>query len=125
MTVIVLGNIYNGVPSTITQELTDLVIGGEVTAPPLLVNPPPLTKLGDIAGSYQFGPDFYRPNAKLTFHQKNGQLFQKSWTSDAWMIPAGEMTFIHRTYWSTLVFERDESGEVYRLLYDNFVGVRD
>jgi CubicO group peptidase (beta-lactamase class C family) len=125
VTVIVLGNIYNGVPSTITRDLTDLVIDGEVKSPPLLVNPPASTKLRDIEGSYQFGPDFYRPNAKLTFHEEDGQLFQRSWGSDAWMIPAGDMTFIHRTYWSTLVFERDESGEVYRLRYDNFVGVRD
>lgn len=126
VTVIVLGNIYNGVPTTVTQELTALALGEEVTPAPLRSDPPDPTMLKAVVGSYQFGPAFYRANAKLTFHEKDGHLFQKSrWGSDAWMIPAGDMTFIHRTYWSTLVFERNESGEIHQVHYDDFVGVRD
>ena len=34
----------------------------------------------------------------------------------------GDHTFVHRRYWSTLEFRRDESGRVVELLYDEFVG---
>lgn len=61
---------------------------------------------------------FYRGNGRVRFHAQEGHLFD----GGSWLIPAGGNTFIHRTYWSTLTFERDAGGEVTRLLYDSFVG---
>ena len=118
MTVIVLSNLYNGVPTTIARDLMAMALDETVTPSPLRAEPPDPAMLKEVVGVYQFGPDFYRPNGKVKFRIKNGHLFYNS----AWMIPAGEMTFVHRVYWSTLTFLRDESGNVDRLQYDSFVG---
>jgi hypothetical protein len=61
----------------------------------------------------------YRPNGTVNFHIQDGHLFNNS----AWMIPAGELRFVHRV-WSDLEFQRDESGKVVSLRYDDFVGVK-
>lgn len=120
VTVIVLGNIYNGVPSTIASELRATMLGEAVQPSPMRADPPDPEVLSDVVGAYQFGPDFYRANATVRFRDQGGHLFN----GGSWLIPAGEMTFIHRTYWSTLTFLRDESGTVDRLRYDDFVGAR-
>ena len=120
VTVIVLGNIYNGVPSTIASELRATMLGEAVQPSPMRADPPDPEVLSDVVGAYQFGPDFYRANATIRFRDQGGHLFN----GGSWLIPAGEMTFIHRTYWSTLTFLRDESGTVDRLRYDDFVGAR-
>ena len=72
------------------------------------------------ARAYQFGPDFYAPNAAVRFRIRDGHLFNGS----DWAIPAGDMKFVHRIYWSDLEFKRDATGEVDRLRYDDFVGTR-
>jgi len=120
VTVIVLGNLYNGVPTTIARALVAMTLGEAVTPSPLRATPPDPAVLARVLGSYQFGPDFYRSNAKVTIHAQGGHLFNRS----AWLIPAGDMTFVHRIYWSTLKFESDESGKVNRLRYDDFIGNR-
>ena len=118
VTVIVLGNIYNGLPGTIAQDLLSLAMREVPPPAPIRADPPAPELLAAVVGSYQFGPDFYKANATVRLHARDGHLFD----GGSWLIPAGEATFIHRTYWSTLIFERDEGGEVTRLLYDGFVG---
>ena len=118
VTVIVLGNIYNGVPGTVATDLQSLAMREMPPIPALTPDPPDPAVLDAVVGAYQFGPDFYKANGTVRLHARDGHLFD----GDSWLIPAGEATFTHRTYWSTLVFERDEHGAVTRLLYDGFVG---
>lgn len=120
ITVIVLGNIYNGVPGTIANDLLGILMGEDVAPPSLRPDAPDPERLAQVVGSYQFGPEFYNPNGTVSFHIEGGHLFNRS----SWMIPAGEDTFVHRTYWSTLTFLRDVAGKVDRLQYDDFVGTR-
>ena len=120
VTVIVLGNIYNGVPATIAKDFQRMAFGEHVELARLSPDPPDPQLLAAVVGAYRFGPDFYRANATVRFHAREGHLFN----GESWLIPAGGTTFIHRTYWSTLTFERDEEGAVVRLLYDDFVGER-
>lgn len=118
VTVIVLGNIYNGLPGTISRDLLSLAMRKVPEPSPIRADPPDPQLLADVVGTYQFGPDFYRANGSVRLHAQDGHLFDR----DSWLIPAGEATFTHRTYWSTLRFERDHDGEVSRLVYDGFVG---
>lgn len=122
VTVIVLGNLYNGVPTQIGRDLLAMTLGDDDVDPISLsretLDP---SLLAAIVGAYQFGPEFYNPNAILSFHVQDGHLFDGD--SD-WMIPAGGMKFVHRVYWSGLEFRRDESGRVVELQYDSFVGIR-
>ncbi len=118
LTVIVLGNIYNGVPSTIADDLVSLVLGEEIAPPNLTARPPDPQLLSQATGAYKFGPDFYRANATVVFSNQNGHLFN----NDSWMIPAGERSFVHRTYWSTITFAPAEAGKAPSVKYDSFTG---
>lgn len=120
VTVLVLGNLYNSVPSTIGSDLLSMVLGEPYAPTPIQPDPPDPTVLERIVGSYQFGPDFYRPNGAVRFRIQNGHLFN----GNDWVMPTAhdEMTFIHRKYWSTLTFRRDGSGKVVALQYDSFMG---
>ncbi len=118
VTAIVLGNIYNGVPGTIAGDLVSLAMRETPPLSPIRAEPPDSEFLDSIVGTYQFGPGFYRPNGTVHFHIQDGHLFN----GDSWLIPAGEGAFIHRTYWSKLIFERDPDGEVTQLRYDDHLG---
>ncbi|MGI9518397.1 MAG: serine hydrolase domain-containing protein [Pirellulaceae bacterium] len=120
ITVIILGNLYNSVSTPIGRDLVKLVMGEDVRPETISPEEPDPKLLEQIAGAYQFGPDFYRPNAKRNFIVRQGHLF----SGQDWLIPAGESTFVHRIYWSTLKFESDASGAFTRVLYDDFVGHR-
>ena len=120
VTVIVLGNIYNGVPGSISRDLLSLAMREVPEPSPLRADPPDAELLAAAVGTYQFGPDFYRRNARVRIHAQDGHLFN----GDSWLIPAGETTFVHRTYWSTLTFECGEDGQVTRLVYDGHIGER-
>ena len=120
LTVIVLGNLYNGVPVSIGGDLVAMVLGEAFEPPVIRFEVPDPELLAELVGAYQFGPDFYRPNAAVRFHIRDGHLFNGL----DWAIPAGDMKFVHRIYWSDLEFKRDATGEVDRLRYDDFVGTR-
>jgi CubicO group peptidase (beta-lactamase class C family) len=120
VTVIVLGNIYNGTPTTIGRDLIAMVLGEEYDPATFRSQRPDPGLLAEIAGSYQFGPEFYAPNALISLRVEDGHLFNDT----AWLMPTDGEGFIHRIYGSDLSFIRDESGAVTGLQYDDFVGRR-
>ncbi len=120
VTVIVLGNIYNGVPYHVGQACASMLLGEAVALPRLSKSPPDPKLVDEVVGSYQFGADFYRAHAAVGIAESKGHLFNRS----AWLIPLGGDSFRHRTYWSTLTFLRNERGEVDRLQYDDYVGTK-
>jgi len=75
-------------------------------------------KLDALAGDYQFGPDFYSPNGIVSIVAKGGYLF----SNGDWLIPLSETEFIHRRYWSHLTFEKNESGQITHLFFDEYKG---
>ena len=120
VTVIVLGNIYNSVSTPIGRDLIAMVLGEDVEPASIRSDPPDPALLAELVGSYQFGPDFYAPDAVVTFYVRDGHLF----SGRSWIMPTTGSVFVHRTYWSDLEFLRDAAGKVTRLSYDGFVGQR-
>ena len=121
ITVIVLGNMYNLVPNTIGSDLMAMMLNEDYSPPQMLSSLPDPAVIKQLKGSYQFGPDFYRPNGVVKIKAKRGHLFNGS----NWLMPtADEMVFVHRRYWSTLEFRQDSNGRVVELLYDSYVGKR-
>ena len=106
---------------TIGRDILSMMLGEHVESKPLSPDPPSPSLVAELVGSYQFGPDFYKPNGTVRVHAKAGHLFDGR---SFWLIPAGDMKFVNRVYWSDLEFLRDDSGKVYQLQYDSFVGVR-
>jgi len=120
VTVIVLGNMYNNVPNTIGRDLIAMVMGEAVEPPPILREPPDPALLAELIGTYQFGPDFYNPNGTVNVTVQDGHLFNGS----HWLMPTatGKLHFVHRRYWSDLVFHRGDDGKIVELRYDRYVG---
>jgi CubicO group peptidase (beta-lactamase class C family) len=118
VTVIVLGNVYNSMPTPIGRDLIAMVIGEEYEPPSFSAAAPGAEKLRDMVGSYQFGPDYYVPNRQVTLREEEGHLFI-DW---AWLMPAGEGAFVDRLYGGDVEFRRDGEGRVVELLYDGFAG---
>lgn len=120
VTVILLGNIYNSVTTPMGRDLIAMVLGEEFESAPIRSEPPDPALLAEIVGSYQFGPEFYAPNATVTFHVQDGHLF----SGPGWIMPTEGLKFVHRIYFSDLEFLRDDSGKVAALQFDQFVGKR-
>jgi len=116
--IIVLGNLYNSVTTPIGRDLAAMVLGMPYEIPKLKNIKLDSKKIEALVGTYQFGPDFYIPNGKITIVAKDGYLF----TNGDWLIPLSESEFIHRRYWSHLTFEKNESGTVTQLIFDSFKG---
>ena len=119
ITIILLGNLYSSAPISLGGDLMRIANGEQVATPELSPDPPSSELLEELMGSYRFGPDFYRPDGVVRVHVKDGHLYDGR---NAWLIPAGDAKFIHRTYWSDLKFVRDQSGKVIELKYDQFTG---
>lgn len=120
VTVIVLNNIYNSIPTQIGRDLIAMVLGEPFEPPSIRSSPPDPALVAGVLGTYQFGPEFYAPNAKVIVHAQDGHLFDEY----GWLMPTDGPGFVHRIYGSTLSFQRDESGKVTGLQYDDYVGRR-
>lgn len=120
LTVVVLGNIYNSMPTTIARDLMALALGEEVAPPAFSARPLAPERLAEMVGDYQFGPDYYVPNQLVRFRAERGHLF----IEERWMMPVAELRFVDRMYGSEVRFERDAAGRITRCLYDRFVGLR-
>lgn len=105
LTVVVFSNIYYSAATSLGYDLTALSLGlAYQKFSPLSagVKNPPNTSV-----TFQFGSDFYQPNARLTLKPKGLDLFLLWPTEVTALIPVGEDTFIDRSYWVDVKLERD------------------
>lgn len=112
--IIILSNIYTAAPFTMIEGLSAILFGEEYEKP----ETPNFEKLdtktlSGYSGKYEFGPDFYRPRAEVTVESKDGQLlFQWSETYFYPLLPLSKDKFLDRMFWATIVFQRNDNGEV-------------
>jgi CubicO group peptidase (beta-lactamase class C family) len=122
-TVVALSNVYSSVTTTIGYDLAALSLG-------LFYNPfhfrdpaPSAAELKTCTGTFQFGPDFYQPNAKVALIA-NGQELSLRWPSGtvSSLIPLDRDRFVDRAYWEEVKIERDTSGHATALVYGYLKG---
>jgi CubicO group peptidase (beta-lactamase class C family) len=112
--IIILSNIYTSAPFTMIEGLSAILFGEEYAKP----ETPKFEKLdtetvAEYAGKYNFGPDFYRPGAEVIVESKYGHIsFQWSKTYFYPLLPLSKDKFLDRMFWATIVFQRNETGEV-------------
>lgn len=123
LAVILLGNLYSSATTTIGYDLAALALGLPYQRLQLTRRALSAEELRTLTGAFQFGPDFYQANAKLTIVADGGQLFLL-WPSGSRspLLPTDRDRFIDRTYWQDVRMERDSSGKVTALVYDRFTG---
>jgi CubicO group peptidase (beta-lactamase class C family) len=117
--IIILSNIYTAAPFMMIEGLSAILFGEEYVIP----ESPNFEKmdstiLDSYAGKYEFVPDFYRPGAEIIAESKDGQLlFQWSKTFFYPVLPIAKDKFLDRMFWATILFQRDEKGEVTGFLW--------
>ena len=112
--IIVLSNSYETASQhPITDALAAIVFGQEVRPTTAMrAVEVPETLLASYAGQYQYGPDFFDPNAKFTLTAKDGFLLMEMGDSRAALVPVSETDFLERTFFGHIVMTKDAAGKV-------------
>jgi len=124
-TVVVLSNIYSSVTTTIGNDLAALSVGLSYQPFHFQHSAPSPAELKTCTGTFQFGPDFYQPNAKVVLIA-SGQELSVRWPSGtvSWLIPSDPDRFVDRAYWEDVKIGRDASGRATTLFYGDLKGTR-
>lgn len=126
LTVIVLANTYISVTTDIARAVGALVMGQPVKPMPEL-KPEPLTpeQASALVGDYQFGPDYYVPDALITVRNNGGHL--DTMVGEYGPYPLVQITptrFLIRSFWVPAEFTVDPNGRASELVIDGIKGVR-
>lgn len=122
-TVVVLSNIYSSATTSIGYDIAALSLGPPYEPFRIREPAPSAAELNTCTGLFQFGPDFYQPNAVLTLAMDGSELHVR-WPSGyvTALIPLSRDHFVDRSYWTDVKVERDASGNPVILSYDHFRG---
>ncbi len=119
VTVIVLSNSY----ATVSQDpiaagLAAIVFGEQPDKPPVLraVAIPPST-LASYAGQYQYGPDYFSPNARFTLTVDGGALLLELGSFRTPLVPLSTAEFLERNFLGRVVFSLGAGGKVDDMTY--------
>lgn len=72
---------------------------------------------GSVVGKYKFTEKFFRPNAELKVSFLDGKL-SCDWGE---LLFVRDYSFIIRSFWANIEFQKNENGEIVGLKYGNFV----
>lgn len=112
--VVILSNNYAPVPHLIVQDLAAMLFGAPYKAPepmkPVRLAPEVLDK---FVGRYQFGNDFYTPDAVVSVERKEDELVLK-WneTNKSSLMPISADEFLQRDFWARIIFTKDAAARV-------------
>jgi hypothetical protein len=110
LTVMVLSNIYSSATTKIGNDLAAILLRLGYSSLAIAELPPTSRDLQRFTGTFQFGPDFYQSNAKLTLRLSEGELILRWPSGDiSVLIPISGDHFIDRSYWEVISLEQDTS----------------
>ena len=114
VTIIILSNSHSSVTQDpIVTGLAAIVFGNEPPKPPALSFAPlPQTELASFAGDYQYGPDYFIPNAKFTLLPQSGSLVLQLREMQSPLVSAGHDQFVERRWFGSIKITRDTQGKV-------------
>lgn len=123
ITVILLGNIYSSATTPMGYDIAALSLGLPYEKLNFKDRAPSAAQLKACTGTFQFGPDFYQANAKVTLIA-NGRELSLRWPSGdlSALLPVERDRFVDRLYWQDVRIERDRAGKPIALVYDRFRG---
>ena len=116
-------NIYSSATTTIGYDIAAIVRGLPYETFDPSEPPPSAAELKTCTGTFQFGPDFYQPNAQLAVVAEGPGLSLR-WPggSVSPLIPLGRDKFVDRSYWEQVKVARDADGQPTGLAYGDFQG---
>lgn len=113
VTIILLSNSYSTVSQDpIAEALAAIVFG--LQPAPVAVHPVAIQRstLAACAGTYQYGPDYFVPNAKFTLTPEEGFLLLELGDSRLPVVPVSENDFLERNFFGHIVMSRDAAGNI-------------
>jgi CubicO group peptidase (beta-lactamase class C family) len=126
VTVVVLANTYVSVTTEIARAVGALHFGEPVKPMPALstdrLDP---ARAAALIGKYQFGPDYYVPNALISVRSANGHL--EAMVGDYGpfaFVQISPTRFLIRSFWVPADFSLGADGEARELVIDGRKGVR-
>lgn len=122
VSVVVLGNIYSSATTTIGFDVAAIELGkAYVPFKPVAAT---LAQLRDFQGEFQFGANFYQPNALMRLRLVEDRL-ELQWPggSTSALIPLGGGRFIDRSYWEEISFDPATAARPAAMHYGAFVGI--
>jgi hypothetical protein len=116
---VALSNNYSGTASLMIDDLAAILFGEKYEVPRLASSFRMDEKTArTVVGNYQGGQAFVRPGARISIEEKDDHLFL-NWgggTISA-LIPMADGSFLDRLFGGYVSFQRDENGEVCRLIW--------
>lgn len=126
VTVVVLANTYVSVTTDIARAVGALMFG--LPAEPMpAIKPQPLDPkaIAALAGAYQFGPDYYVPDALMTISGNGGHLEAMVGEYGPYpFIRINPSRFLIRPFWTPAEFTIGPDGRATELVIDGRKGVR-
>lgn len=126
VSVIVLSNLYISVTTPIARAVGALHFGAPAKPmPPLTPRKLPPGSMAPLLGTYQFGPDYYVPNARIRIVGVNGDLtgeYVGSGYPAFSFIPITDKTFLIRSFWLPAEFTPRQDGQATELRIGEFRG---
>jgi len=112
--IILLCNSYGTASQHPVSEALEAIVFGQEIPPttPQHAVALPQTLLASYAGQYQYGPDFFDPNAKFTLTAKDGFLLMQLEDGHAPLVPLSETEFLERKFFGRIVMSKDAQGNV-------------
>lgn len=126
VTVIVLSNAYISVATDVARAVGALFFGREPEPlPALRAEPLDRQTAAALSGAYQFGPDYYVPNALMTVRSNGGYLEATTGAYGPFgFIPIGPTRFLIRSFWLPAEFTLGADGRATELVIDGRRGRR-
>ena len=130
VTIIVLSNSYATISQDPIAAGLAAIVFGEQPEKPLALRAVtiPQTSLAQYAGQYQYGPDYFVPNAKFTLTVDGGSLLLELGSFRTPLVPILATEFLERNFLGRVVFSLGAEGKVdgmtYRYAGKDFVAHR-
>lgn len=103
--------------STVSQDpiagaLAAIVFGQQPSPPVMRAAAVPQSTLTSYAGTYQYGPEYFAPNAKFTLTAESGYLLLELGDLRTPVVPLAENDFLERNFFGHVVMSKDAGGAV-------------
>jgi CubicO group peptidase (beta-lactamase class C family) len=121
--VVVFSNIYSSATTTIGYDIAAISLGLPYEPFQPSGTAPSAEQIKTCTGRFQFGPDFYQPNADVALIANGPELLLRWPSGDiSPLIPLDRDHFMDRSYWAKINIERDAAGFPKAIVYDEFRG---
>jgi CubicO group peptidase (beta-lactamase class C family) len=119
VTIIVLSNSYATVSQDPVIEAIAAIVFGQQPPPPpeMRAAAIPQSTLAAYAGQYQYGPEYFVPNAKFAVTDEPGYLLLQLGDLRTPLVPLSANDFLERTFFGRVVISKDVAGNVDGLTY--------